>query len=242
MTGPEGSFVLKNISRGKYILRANYVGYVPIDAFVEVGSEDINVGILVLQPTELAEVIVEGETVPITLKKDTIEYNAAAFETRTNATVEDLLKKLPGMEVERDGTIKSQGENVNQVLVDGKEFFGKDPKMATKNLPADAVSKVQVFDQKSEFAQFSGVDDGNDIKTINLELKEDHRKGTFGTLTGGYGTDSRYQLSANVNQFREDNQFTFVGRHNNINEQGFSTGEYITFMGGFGKYNFRKGW
>ncbi|MEM7298922.1 MAG: outer membrane beta-barrel protein, partial [Bacteroidota bacterium] len=132
------------------------------------------------------------------------------------------------------GTIKSQGETVNKVLVDGKEFFGDDPKMATKNLPADAVEKVQVFDQKSEFAQFSGIDDGNEEKTINLELKEDHKKGTFGTLSGGVGTDERYILSANVNQFREDNQFSFIGKHNNINEQGFSTGEYISFMGGLG--------
>ena len=148
--------------------------------------------------------------------------------------VEDLLKKLPGVEVERDGTIKSQGETVNKVLVDGKEFFGNDPKMATKNLPADAVNKVQVFDQKSEFSQFSGIDDGDESKTINLTLKEDHKKGTFGTLSAGAGTDSRHSLSANVNQFREDNQFSFIGKHNNINEQGFSLSDYISFMGGLG--------
>ncbi|MEP1033890.1 outer membrane beta-barrel family protein [Ekhidna sp.] len=234
MTDEQGVFVIENAKTGKYVLRVNYVGYEAVDKRIEVKNIDINVGTIQLDPTELEEVVVEGVAIPITMKKDTIEYNAAAFATKTNAVVEDLLKKLPGMEVERDGTIKSQGETVNKVLVDGKEFFGDDPKMATKNLPADAVNKVQVFDQKSEFSQFSGIDDGNDEKTINLTLKEDHKKGTFGTVSGGYGTDERYALSANINQFREDNQFSFIGKHNNINQQGFSTGEYISFMGGLG--------
>lgn len=234
MTDEQGHFTIKNAKAGSYLLRVNYVGYSPLDQKLELKSADVNVGQIKLNPTELQEVVVEGEAIPINMKKDTIEYNAAAFETKPNAVVEDLLKKLPGMEVDRDGTIKSQGETVNKVLVDGKEFFGNDPKMATKNLPADAVNKVQVFDQKSEFSQFSGVDDGNDEKTINLELKEDHKKGTFGTASAGYGTDERYKLSANINQFREDNQFSFIGKHNNINEQGFSTGEYISFMGGLG--------
>lgn len=234
MTKEAGDFSIKNVKAGEYILRINYVGYEGLDKTIEVVGKDIDVGILTLNPTELQEVVVEGEAIPITMKKDTIEYNAAAFTTKTNAVVEDLLKKLPGMEVERDGTIKSQGETVNQVLVDGKEFFGNDPKMATKNLPANAVDKIQVFDRKSEFSQFSGVDDGNDQKTINLTLKEDHKKGTFGNVSAGYGTDERYTLSANINQFREENQFSFIGKHNNINQQGFSTGEYISFMGGLG--------
>ena len=234
MTDQEGKFVIPKAKKGDYLLRVNYAGYAPMDKEVKVETSDLNVGTITLEPSELAEVVVEGEAIPITMKKDTIEYNAAAFETKPNAVVEDLLKQLPGVEVERDGTVKAQGETVQKVLVDGKEFFGDDPKMATKNLPADAVNKVQMFDQKSEFSQFSGVDDGNEQKTINLELKEDHRKGTFGTVSAGYGTDERYQLSANVNQFREDNQFSFIGKHNNINEQGFSTSEYISFMGGLG--------
>lgn len=234
MSGERGEFEIKRVPDGNYLLRVNFVGYKGVDKGVEVAGVDVNVGDIGLEPDILDEVVVEGDAIPIIMKKDTIEYNAAAFETKTNAVVEDLLKKLPGVEVERDGTIKSQGETVNKVLVDGKEFFGNDPKMATKNLPADAVNKVQVFDQKSEFSQFSGIDDGDESKTINLTLKEDHKKGTFGTLSAGVGTDRRNSLGANVNQFREDNQFSFIGKHNNINEQGFSLSEYISFMGGLG--------
>ena len=115
-----------------------------------------------------------------------------------------------------------------------KNFLEMTLRWLQKNLPADAVNKVQVFDRQSEFSQFSGIDDGNESKTINLTLKEDHKKGTFGTLGGGYGTDDRNQFSANVNQFREDNQFSLIAKQNNINEQGFSISDYISFMGGLG--------
>ncbi len=234
MSDADGAFEIKRVPKGEYLLRINFVGYKTYDQVLQVADQDIDLGTVKLELDVLEEVVVEGEAIPITMKKDTIEYNAAAFGTKPNDVVEDLLRKLPGVEVERDGTVRSQGETVNKVLVDGKEFFGDDPQMATKNLPADAVNKVQVFDQKSEFTQFSGIDDGNESKTINLTLKEDHKKGTFGTIGGGYGTDDRNQLSANVNQFREDNQFSLIGKHNNINEQGFSISDYIRFMGGLG--------
>lgn len=234
MTDKEGKFEIKKVRDGEYILRVNFVGYQPFNQLIEMKGIDISADPITLQVYELDEVVVEGEAIPITMKKDTIEYNAASFTTKANAVVEDLLKKLPGVEVDRDGTVKSQGETVEKVLVDGKEFFGEDPQMATKNLPADAVSKVQVFDRKSEFSQFSGIDDGDETKTINLTLKDGHKKGTFGTISGGFGTDERYNLSANINQFREDNQFSYIGKHNNINQQGFSLGEYISFMGGLG--------
>lgn len=234
MSDAAGAFEIKKVPKGDYLLRINFVGLKTFDKNLQVGDTDIDLGTVELELDVLDEVVVEGEAIPITMKKDTIEYNAAAFETKPNAVVEDLLKKLPGVEVDRDGTVRSQGETVNKVLVDGKEFFGDDPQMATKNLPADAVNKVQVFDQKSEFSQFSGIDDGNEEKTINLTLKEDHKKGTFGSLGGGYGTDERNQLSANINQFREDNQFSLIGKQNNINEQGFSLSDYISFMGGLG--------
>ncbi len=234
MSDANGVFEIKRVPKGDYLLRINFVGLKGFDQALTVSDQDIDLGTINLEPDVLDEVVVEGEAIPITMKKDTIEYNAAAFETKPNAVVEDLLKKLPGVEVERDGTVRSQGETVNKVLVDGKEFFGDDPQMATKNLPADAVNKVQVFDQKSEFTQFSGIDDGNETKTINLTLKEDRKTGTFGSVGGGYGTDDRNQLSANINQFREDNQFSFIGKQNNINEQGFSLSDYISFMGGLG--------
>jgi hypothetical protein len=181
---------------------------------------------------ELEGVVIMGEKNPVTVKKDTIEFNAGSFKTKTNATVEDLLKVMPGMEVETDGTVRAQGEQVQRVTVDGREFFGRDPKLATRNLPADAIEKVQVFDRKSDQAQFTGIDDGQREKTINLELKEEKRKGAFGNLMGGYGTDDRFQATASVNQFSKGKQLSFLGMGNNINEQGFSIGDFMNFSGG----------
>jgi hypothetical protein len=135
---------------------------------------------MVSVPKDLKEVVIKGERDPVTIKQDTIEYNAGSFKVQPNAVVEDLLKRLPGVEVDRDGTVKAQGQQVRRVTVDGKEFFGRDPKIATKNLPADAVDKVQVFDRKSDQAQFTGIDDGQREKTINLSLKEEKKKEFLG--------------------------------------------------------------
>jgi hypothetical protein len=232
VTNAVGDFTIKKAFNGDFILRVQYVGFETHNQRITVKGEDIKLPTIKLEVSLLKEVVVEGERIPIVMKKDSIEYDAEAFKTQPNASVEDLLKKLPGVEVERDGSIKAQGRDVTRVLVDGKEFFGTDPQMATKNLPADAVSKIQVFDRKSEFSEFSGINDGNESRTINLVLKDGKKSGTFGRVGGGYGTQDRYQLNANINQFRQDNQFSLIARHNNINEQGFSISEYISFMGG----------
>ena len=155
--------------------------------------------------------------------------------------VEDLLGQLPGVEVERDGNVKAQGEDVQRVLVDGKEFFGRDPKIATKNLPADAVEKVQVFDQKSDQAQFTGVDDGVREKTINLTLKEDKKKGAFGNVTAGYGDAGRFVGRGNINSFNKNTKLSFIGTANNINEQGFSQSDFNSFNSATGRGGFRGG-
>ena len=227
-----GKFVINKAFNGDYILQVNFVGFKTFSKKVTVKGNDVVIGEVQMETDLLDDLIVEGERIPIEMKKDTIEYNASTFKTKPNAVVEDLLKKLPGVEVDRNGGIKAQGEEVNKVLVDGKEFFGDDPLMATKNLEADAIDKVQVFDKKSEFAEFSGIDDGNEQKTINLALKDDRKQGTFGRVGAGGGTDETFRLDANINQFRKDNQFSLITKHNNINEQGFSIGDYITFMGG----------
>src|SRR5438034_9468033 len=138
----------------------------------------------------LSEVVVTSEAPPVTLVGDTIQYNAGSFKTSPNANVEDLLKKLPGMKVEKDGTVKAQGEKVNKVLVDGKEFFGNDPKIATKNLPADAVDKVQVYDKQSDQAKLTGFEDGNNEKTINLKLKENKKKEELEKINAGGGDNN----------------------------------------------------
>ncbi|MCB9285145.1 MAG: TonB-dependent receptor [Lewinellaceae bacterium] len=233
ITDNGGAFSIPKTKKGDYLLQITYVGYQMHSRPLAL-IENLDLGQVRLEPqsTLLKEVLVKGEHIPIAIRNDTIEYNATAFQVEPNAPVEDLLKKLPGVEVDRAGNIKAQGEQVNKVLVDGKEFFGNDPKIATKNLPADAVDKVQVFDKKSEMAEFSGIEDGQEDKTINLALKEDKKQGYFGNVSAGYGTDDRYQGKASINRFSKTLQLSALGMLNNINEQGFSLNDYLNFMGG----------
>lgn len=236
ITNDDGGFLFKNVQPGDYILQLSYLGHYEHTTNVNVPADQpvVSVGNIVMLPKnlELTMFTVTGRRIPIIFKQDTIEYNADAYRTEPGSTVEDLLSKMPGIEVEKDGTVKAQGEEVGKVLVDGKEFFGDDTQIATQNLPADAVDKVQVFDKKSETAEFSGVDDGETTKTINLELKEDKKNGYFGDATAGYGTDNRYIGKGNVNRFSPKTRFSAIGVLNNINEPGFSFEDYINFMGG----------
>jgi len=232
-TQADGGFLIGRLKKDNYLLRITYIGYENYSQQIELKKEmDLGAIQLAEESEILKEVLVKGDRVPGVINGDTIEYNADAFKTQPNAVVEDLLKRLPGVEVERDGTVRAQGEQVNQILVDGKEFFGTDPKVATKNLPADAIDKVQVFNRKSDRSEFSGVDDGQRQKTINLELKEDKKKGAFGRVTGGGGTDERYYGKANINRFSPNRQLSLIGTVNNINEQGFSMNDYFNFSGG----------
>jgi len=234
-TEQDGSFKIKNVRAGAYLLKTNYLGYIPLYTEVKFADESvIDLGVIGMEaaPEVLREVEITADYVPIEISNDTIAYNAAAFKTLPNAAVEDLLKKLPGVEVDKEGNITAQGEDVQKVLVDGKEFFGSDPKIATKNLPADAVDKVQVFDKRSDQAEFTGVDDGERQKTINIKLREDKKKGFFGNLEGGYGTDDKYNAKMNLNRFNKKSQLSFLGLANNINQQGFSMNEFVNFSGG----------
>ncbi|NOS56362.1 MAG: TonB-dependent receptor, partial [Cyclobacteriaceae bacterium] len=231
-----GLFEIKNVSVGDYFLKVTFVGYATYQKRISaVGAGgDINVGSIKMIPQdrELEELVIKGEKAPVTVKRDTIEFNAGSFKVKANANVEDLLKKLPGVEVETDGTVRAQGEQVQRVMVDGREFFGRDPKLATRNLPADAVEKVQVFDKKSDQSIFTGIDDGQKEKTINLELKEEKRNGAFGNMMAGVGTDDRFQAKANINRFGKGKQLSFLGMGNNVNEQGFSFSDFLNFTGG----------
>ena len=236
VTDAKGLFEMKNITKNDYQVKITFVGfahYVKNISLSDFSSPIVELGKLKLKPTtrELNEVVVRGEASPVNVKRDTIEFNASSFKVQTNANVEDLLKKMPGMEVQSDGTIKAQGEEVQRVMVDGREFFGRDPKLATRNLPADAIEKVQVYDKKSDQAVFTGIEDGQKEKTINLELKAEKRNGAFGTIMGGVGTEDRWQGKANINKFGKGEQFSFLGMGNNINEQGFSMDDYMNFSG-----------
>jgi hypothetical protein len=237
MTDSLGRFRLKKAASGKYTLKVSYIGHQSYTRDIELKSSDgdLELGDVQLKPknVQLKEVSVEADHIPVKIKNDTIEYNARAFKTQPNAVVEDLLKKLPGVEVEKDGTIKAQGKTVNRVLVDGKEFFGDDPAVATKNLPADAVNAVQVFDKKSEMAEFTGIDDGVRDKTINLKLKDEKKQGVFGSVAAGYGTQNRWESKASAHSFKKKMQVSGLAASNNVNQQPFSVMDYVNFMGGF---------
>ncbi len=180
-------------------------------------------------------------SVPIQVKDDTVQFNASAFKTKPNATVEDLLKKLPGVEVDKEGNVKAQGEDVQKVYVDGKEFFGNDPKLATKNLTADMVESIQVFDDMSDQAKFTKIDDGSRTRTLNIKLKKDKNKGLFGRALAGYGTNDRYETNLAFNKFRGDQRFSVLFNANNINKQGFSFSDIISSMGGFSGFGGGRG-
>jgi len=235
MTDNNGKFELTGIQNGEFRLLMTHVNYHSSSLVFKIDDEHktIDLGRIIMNDRAkvLSEVTVTSEAPPVTLVGDTVQYNASSFKTQPNANVEDLLKKLPGVKVEKDGTVKAQGEKVQKVLVDGKEFFGNDPKIATKNLPADAIDKVQVYDKLSDQAQLTGFDDGNSEKTINLKLKKDKKKGAFGKINAGVGTDDRYQGKFNVNSFKGARQMSVIGMGNNTNAEGFSFMDILNFTG-----------
>lgn len=235
ITNTEGHYQIKNTKPGDYLLQVGYLGHLPFYRPVKLPLADGNTMETVIMkaaPLDLKEVNIEAEHIPFLIKQDTIEYNAAAFRTRPDAVVEDLIRKLPGIEVDRVGNIKALGEDVQRVLVDGKEFFSSDPKVATKNLPADAIKKVQVYDKKSDQSELTGISDGERDKTVNLVLKDDKKKAWFGNLKAGGGSGAHYQANAKVYRFTNNNQFAVLGMINNINQFGFSFQDYLDFSGG----------
>ena len=235
----KGALEFKNLNPGNYLLKVTFVGYNTLfqalpdgkTGLLELGTIKMQVG-----SKQLQEVTIEGERNAVTIKKDTIEFNASSFKTnKPNASTEELLKRMPGMEVDKDGAIRVQGEAVQRVTVNGKQFFGTDPKLATRNLPADAVESVQVFDRQSDQATFSGIDDGQREKTINLKIKEKYLTSNFGNASVGAGADRqsnlRYENKATFNRFTPKTQLSFLGMGNNVNQQGFSPGDFANFSG-----------
>ncbi|MDB5252213.1 MAG: TonB-dependent receptor [Flaviaesturariibacter sp.] len=237
LSSNSGYFEIKNLEAGSYYLLVSYAGFETVKRSFSISAE---------KPVEdLAEIkmgkafrtlneVVVTDVAPIKVKGDTVEFNAGSFKTKPNANVEDLLKKLPGVQVEKDGTVKAQGETVQKVYVDGKEFFGNDPKLATKNLSADMVESVQVYDDMSEQAKFSKIDDGSKSKAINIKLKKDKKNGLFGKAMAGYGSDNRYDATLSLNRFKGNRQISLIGAANNVNKQGFAFSDVISSMGGMG--------
>ncbi len=236
VTNSEGKFEVKNITAGTFILQATFLGYKTYYQTIKFPLEKDVLQTTIameLKPVNLPAADISAERIPLLIRGDTIEYNASSYKTKPDATIEDLLKKLPGVVVDRQGNIKAQGEEIRKVTVDGKEFFGNDPKIATRNLPADAVDKVQVFDTKSDQAELTGINDGKRDKTINLQLKDDKKSAWFGDVQAGAGSKNHYQSSAKAYRFTPEKQIAFLGMLNNINKFGFSFSDYMNFNGGF---------
>lgn len=245
MTDNKGNFELTNIADGSYRLYVSFLGYKTINKPLQISQDHqvLALGNLAMrhQGVNLNTVEILDEKPPIVVKKDTLEFNADAFKTRENAVVEDLLKKLPGVTVDKDGAITAQGETVTKVLVDGKPFFGNDPKLATKNLPANIIDKVQLIDRKSDQAQFTQIDDGQTEKTINITLKKDKKQGLFGRASAGYGTDDRFGATLSLNRFRENEQMSLLAGGNNVNNLGFTQQDQMSFSGPGGRGGGRGG-
>lgn len=186
MTDGNGEFKFENIAQGTYYVRINYLGFKPISKTVEVENEAIDLGTLLLveDVNVLNEVKVVGQIATSVLKGDTTEFNAGAFKTAADASAQELIQKLPGVTME-DGKVQAQGEDVQQILIDGKPYFGTDVAKALQSLPAEVIANIQIFNKKSDKAEMTGIDDGEEIKTINIVTKPDRRRGQFGKITGG---------------------------------------------------------
>ncbi|MEL7145279.1 MAG: carboxypeptidase-like regulatory domain-containing protein, partial [Bacteroidota bacterium] len=223
VTDIDGNFEIRNLSNAYYKMTVTFVGYKPLKKFVRVNKPEVQTGELLMQvDTEvLEEITIRGNTVTAVQKGDTLQYNATAYQSNPDANAEDLITKMPGIIVDQSG-VQAQGEQVQRVLVDGQEFFANDPAVALKTIPAEIIDKIEVFDQLSDQARFSGFDDGETTKTLNIVTKPSARNGRFGRVYAGYGTDGVYNAGGNVNDFNGNRRWTVVGLSNNINQQNFA--------------------
>jgi len=243
-----GKFEFKNLNVDSFTLNISFIGYEDFKQIVGVKDSVVDIGTLFIPKSikQLGEVTVTAKTPPTAQKGDTIQYNASQFKVNPDATTEDLIKKMPGVTVDKDGTVTAQGDQVKKVTIDGREFFGDDATAALRNLPAEIVDKIQVFDRLSDQAQFTGFDDGNSQRAINVVTKSGIRNGQFGRIYSGYGTDQRYSAGGNVSFFKNNRRLSFVGNFNNINMQNFASQDLLGVTssgnrGGFGGGNFGGG-
>ncbi|WP_242928975.1 TonB-dependent receptor [Pontibacter vulgaris] len=226
VTDGEGKFRFERVQAGAYTLEARFLGFSVLTKTVQVGQASLNLGVIALQEenNKLSEVQVVGRAPLGEQKGDTTQLNAKAFKTAPDASAEDLVTKMPGITV-NNGTIQAQGEDVKQVMIDGKRYTGEDVNSAMRNLSSDMIENVQVFDGQSDQAAFSGFEDGNRVKTINFITKKERRQGYVGKASAGYGTDDRYMVGASLNYFNNSRRITVTGLTNNINMFDFSVGE-----------------
>lgn len=239
LSSSTGQFTIPGLITGtKLRLIVSFSGYKPYryEFEIPIKSTQLSIGTILMQraQNELEEVLVVAEIPPVRIKKDTIEFNASSFKTLPNALVQDLLKKLPGVDVDIEGNITVNGKRVNRILVDGKTFFGDDPKIASQNLPANVIDKVQVTDDKEQLDANNGLNNGNIGKIINLTFKKGVKKGWFGKTYAGYGSEDRKEIGGIINFFRDPLQVSMLGFTNNQNKSGFSLND-ISRTGGFSR-------
>ncbi|MDR2148789.1 MAG: outer membrane beta-barrel protein [Tannerella sp.] len=240
-TDARGLFSIKDVSPGTYILNVTFLGLEDVYHALQVTGRNATVDLGKIEMTEnsilLNEAVVKGKITEVIVKADTVEYNADAFRVTDGAMLEELLKQLPGAEVAADGTVTVNGKQIKKILVDGKEFFSDDPKVASKNLPAKMVEKVQAYDRRSDMAMMTGFDDGEEEAVINLQIRAGMKEGVFGNAFAGYGSKDRYEANMMVNRFVNNDQYSLLGGINNTNNMGFTDLASTMFsgMGGGGR-------
>ena len=237
-----GGFELEDkISDASLNLLVSYVGYQTYKKEIRVDQAKINLEHIKLKISSnaLDEILIKSSP-PVTIKKDTLEFNVSSFKTKKDASVEDLLKQLPGVEIDEEGKIKVNGKEVNKILVNGKPFFGSDPSITTKNLTKEIIEKIQVVDTKTKSEAFTGEEGDTENKTINLTIKEENNKGVFGRVAAGVGTDKRYEFAGMFNRFNNDQRVSVLIGGNNTNSPGFSFGEIQKMFGRGGSTSFNS--
>ncbi len=218
-----GSFLFSALPADSFILSVSFVGFNPVTRNIRLDSSDVTLSISITASSsqELATVIITSRPPVATQKGDTLQISADQFKVNPDASGEDLVKKVPGITIE-NGQVKAQGENVQKVTIDGRELFGDDATAALRNLPAEIIDKIQIFDRLSDQAQFTGFDDGNTNKSINIVTKANMRNGQFGRVFAGYGTDDHYAAGGNATILKDNRRISLVGNFNNTNQQNFS--------------------
>jgi hypothetical protein len=228
----KGNFTFKNVAAASYTLSVTSVGYSNFSKKIAVIGQDVNVGnVNMAKSAETLATVVIKDNSAVKVINDTVQFAASQYKVNPDATAEDLIKKMPGITVDKSGSVTAQGETVQKVTVDGRDFFGTDATATLRNLPSEVIDKIQVFDKLSDQAQLTGFDDGNTTKAINIVTKKDMRTGQFGRIYAGYGTDDRYSAGGNVSFFNNARRISLVGLFNNVNQQNFSSQDLLGVSG-----------
>ncbi len=236
ITSENGSYDFKNLQADSFIVKINTLNYREYNSFVTINNIQRELATIKLEPIgkQLTGITIVTKAPPVVQKGDTAQFSASQYKVNPDATTEDLIKKMPGISVAKDGTVTAQGETVKKVTIDGKDFFGDDASAALKNVQSDMVDKIQVFDRLSDQARLTGFDDGNSVKAINIVTKSGMKNGNFGRIYAGYGTNDRYNAGGNSTFLKGNRRLSVVGSFNNINQQNFASQDLLGLTSGGG--------